>query len=34
MPSLGRDMKDTILNNAQEEQIRLKSAMDKLSSTT
>lgn len=27
-------MKDTILNNVQDEQIRLKSAMDKLSSTT
>ena len=34
MRSLGRDMKGTILNNAQDEQIRLKSAMDKLSSTT
>ena len=34
MRSLGRDMKDTILNNVQDEQIRLKSAMDKLSSTT
>ena len=34
MRSLGRDKKGTILNNAQDEQIRLKSAMDKLSSTT
>ena len=34
MRSLGRDMKDTILNNVQDEQIQLKSAMDKLSSTT